>query len=98
MTDIFTIETATVYRVHASGRRYLTRTAAIVGHAKARFKRKHPCECEGGDYSSGYPGYTCDVHGRSDRVLPRYVRFLRFVLKRRSKLAMMVDAVAGTVA
>jgi hypothetical protein len=72
---IFVVEQATVYR--AGGRRWLTRKAAIKAYAAAKFRRKHPCECEQGDYASGYPGYTCPVHDARDRVLPRYVRVLR---------------------
>lgn len=78
--EVFTTEQATVFR--AGGRRYLTRTAAIMGYAKARFRAKHPCECEGADYADGYPGFTCHVHDLRDKVLPRYVRLIRRCLKR----------------
>lgn len=79
--SVFTVETATVYRAGVSGRRYLTRTAAIHGYAKAKFRTKHPCECEAPNYSDGYPGATCHVHDLRDKVLPRYVRVLRRALR-----------------
>lgn len=73
-------ETATVYR--GGSRRYFTKLAAIKGHAKAKFRQKHPCECEAMDYAAQYPGYNCHVHDLWERVGPRYVRFLRFVARR----------------
>ena len=69
------VEQATVYR--AGGRRWFTRSAAEKAYAAAKFRAKHRCECEHPDYSSGYSGYTCGVHDLRDRVLPRYLRFLR---------------------
>lgn len=84
---IFTEEQATVYR--AGGRRWLTRKAAIKAYAAAKFRKKHPCECEQSDYASGYPGFTCHVHDVRDRVLPRYIR----VLNRRTRNPVAVFAV-----
>ena len=79
---IFEKRSATVYYVAAKGRRYFTKTAAIRAHAASRVREKHRCECEPGDYETGYGGYTCGVHGLQDKLIPRYVRFLRFALKR----------------
>lgn len=85
--SIYTVERAEVYR--AGGRRWLTPKAAIKAYAAAKFRAKHPCECEQGDYASGYGGFTCHVHDWRDRVMPRYLR----VLKRALKEARTVDAV-----
>jgi hypothetical protein len=71
---VIAVEQATVYR--AGGRRWFTKRAAIKAYAAAKFRAKHPCECEQADYGSGYPGFTCHVHDVRDRVLPRYVRLL----------------------
>lgn len=73
--SVFVQETATVYR--AGGRRWFTQRAAIKAYAAAKFRAKHPCECEQSDYASGYPGFTCPVHDARDRVLPRYIRLLK---------------------
>lgn len=70
------VEQATVYRA-VGGRRYFTKAAALNGYAKAKFRRKHPCECESANYADGYPGFTCHVHDLRDKVLPRYLRLLR---------------------
>jgi hypothetical protein len=75
---IFVTEQATVYR--AGGRRWFTRQAAIKAYAGAKWRAKHPCECEHGDYASGYPGYTCQTHDARDAVMPRYLRVLRRAL------------------
>ena len=71
---VFAVEQATVYR--AGGRRWFTRKAAIKAYASAKFRTKHSCECEQGDYASGYPGYNCHVHDVWDRVMPRYLRLI----------------------
>lgn len=75
--SVFTIETARVYRAGVSGRRYFSKTGAVLGYAKAKFRAKHPCECEAADYATNYPGFGCHVHDLRDKVLPRYVRVLR---------------------
>jgi len=72
---MFTVEQATVYR--SAGRRYFSRRAATFAYARAKFRAKHPCECESADYASGYPGFNCHVHDLMDRVLPRYLRRIR---------------------
>lgn len=77
------VEQATVYR--AGNRRYLTRSGAILGHARTQFFAKHPCECEQPDYASGYPGMTCDVHDAWERVKPRYLRWIRRCLRKVSR-------------
>jgi hypothetical protein len=77
---VFTIEHATVYR--AGGRRWFTEKAAIKAYASAKWRTKHPCECEQGDYASGYPGYTCPTHDARDAVLPRYIKLLRSALQK----------------
>ena len=68
-------EQATVYR--GGHRRYFTKAAAVKGYAKAKFRAKHPCECEQSDYASGYGGYNCGAHDAWDRVGPRYIRWLK---------------------
>jgi hypothetical protein len=73
--SVVVIEQATVYR--AGGRRWFTRRAAIKAYAHAKFKAKHPCECERGEYSSGYPGYECGAHDHREKVMPRYLRWLK---------------------
>jgi len=80
---IYEVETARVYR--ANGRRFLSRSSAIRAYAVGRFKAKHPCDCEAADYADGYPGYDCGVHQYRDRVLPRYVRFIRRQLGKHSQ-------------
>ena len=82
--SLFTVESATVYR--AGGRRYFTKSAALRQYAKTKFKAKHPCECEHPDPSSGYPGYNCGVHDVFDKVMPRYLRWLRRVSVRKRAL------------
>jgi hypothetical protein len=79
--NVFTVESATVYRAGVSGRRYLSKTGALMGYAKAKFRAKHPCECEPSDYTDNYPGFNCGVHDLRDKVLPRYVRMLRRKIK-----------------
>ena len=74
MNALWAEESATVYR--AGGRRWFTKRAALRAYARRKFKAKHRCECEQGDYGSGYPGYTCHVHAVWDKVMPRYLRFL----------------------
>jgi hypothetical protein len=73
--DGVTVERAVVYR--AGGRRWFTWKAAVKAYARAKFRAKHPCECEQEDYGSGYPGYACHVHDAWERVWPRYLRVLR---------------------
>lgn len=75
MVAIFQVEQATVYR--AGGRRWFTQKAALKAYANAKFRAKHRCECEQGDYSTGYAGYTCGIHAIYDKVMPRYLRVLR---------------------
>lgn len=63
------VETSTTYRAAQGGRRYLTKKAAYMAAAK---KELFPdgCKCEGSDYESAYPGFTCDYHtGNSDQQL-----------------------------
>ena len=69
------VEQATVFRA-VGGRRYFTKAAALKGYANAKFRAKHPCECEPTEYDTGY-FYNCHVHALFDRVMPRYLRFLR---------------------
>jgi hypothetical protein len=73
-TGMFIVEQATVFR--AGGRRWFTQKTAIKAYAAAKFRAKHPCECEQGDYASGDPGFNCGVHDLRERVLPRYLRVL----------------------
>jgi hypothetical protein len=75
MPDPVIAEVATVYR--GGGRRWFTHKAALKAYANAKFRAKHRCECEQGDYSSGYPGYTCGIHVVYDKVMPRYMRLLK---------------------
>jgi len=72
---VITSETATVFR--AGRRRYFTKKAALRAYASARFRQKHPCECESPDYSSGYPGYDCESCKVRDKVMTRYLRVLK---------------------
>jgi hypothetical protein len=75
-----TKEPATVYRA-LGGRRYLTFAGALRGYAKAKFRAKHRCECESSDYETGYY-YNCHVHDLRDKVLPRYLRMLKRMVRR----------------
>lgn len=75
MSDWLPTEAATVYR--AGGRRWFTRKAAMKAYANAKFRKKYRCECEQGDYSTGYGGYTCGIHAVYDKVMPRYLRVLK---------------------
>ncbi len=70
------VETATVYRARG-GRRFFTKAAALRSYAAAKFRAKHPCECEDAVYEDGYPGFGCHVHDLRDKVLPRYLRVLK---------------------
>lgn len=76
-------EQATVYRA-ANGRRYLTKRGAL--YASARHLVNQGCECESGDYATGYPGYVCTMHymgedgcqqPRADVLIQRLFRWLR---------------------
>jgi hypothetical protein len=71
-------EAAIVYR--GGNRRYFSKVAALHGHAKAKFRAKHPCECESMDFESRYSGYTCHVHDLWEKVKPRYLRWLKRVI------------------
>jgi hypothetical protein len=71
---VYAIEPATVYR--AGGRRWFSRRAAIRAYARAKFRAKHPCECEQPDYSSGYGGFICPVHDGWARIEARYLRVI----------------------
>ena len=79
---VFVVEQATVYR--ANGRRYFSRSSAIRGYAKGRIREKHPCECEGADYESNYPGFDCGCHALREKVLPRFVRVIRKALRKQA--------------
>lgn len=69
------VETATVYR--GGSRRFFTKQSALKNYAREKFRAKHRCECEEGDYASGYGGYTCHIHDIFDKVMPRYLRVLK---------------------
>lgn len=78
--QVFSVESATVFR--AGGRRFFSKLAAIRAYARQKVNAKHRCDCEQGDYSSGYPGYDCGIHEGRDRLTARYVRFLRAKLRK----------------
>lgn len=72
---VVAVEQATVYR--GWRRRYFTRAAALKDYANGKYRAKHPCECEAGDYETGYPGYMCDSCLARQKVIARYLRWLK---------------------
>ena len=72
---LMSVETATVYR--GGRRRYFTKSSALKGYASQKYRVKHPCECEQPDYSSGYPGYECSACLAREKIIARYLRWLK---------------------